>query len=286
MTPFTGLPKERTGYLAPAALAERRAAALTFPPAYPPHDGIGTIESWHGGVRCIELSGEVARATILYLHGGGYRIGLPEGWSGFAGVLAERLSARVVLPDYRLAPEHPFPAALLDAVAVLAALEGSSPLVIAGDSAGGGLAAAATLAARRIGIAVPRAAVLISPWLDLTLSASTFVSNAAHDRFFPRENAAEAADLYLQGHPATDPLASPLFADLAGFPPTLLFAGGEEGLLADATRFAEKLALAGASVEAHLVAGMQHTWMNFFPDLPETAAAFDAIARFVSRASD
>ena len=128
--------------------------------------------------------------------------------------------------------------------------------------------------------------MLISPWLDLTLSASTFVSNAAHDRFFPRENAAEAADLYLQGHPATDPLASPLFADLAGFPPTLLFAGGEEGLLADATRFAEKLALAGASVEAHLVAGMQHTWMNFFPDLPETAAAFDAIARFVSRASD
>ena len=279
------LPPERAGIAAPPSLLQTRAALAAAPPLYPQHPHIRAQASERNGVPCLELAPPDPRRTLLYLHGGGYRLGSCAGWAGFAAMLAERLSARVLLPEYRLAPEHPFPAALHDALAVLESITAESMApIVAGDSAGGGLAVAATLMARRAGLASPPAAVLLSPWLDLTLSADSFATNAGCDRFFPRANAEEAAAQYLQGHPATDPLVSPLFADLRGFPPSLVLAGGAETLLADSTRFAERLAIAGTPVELHVAAGMQHVWPLIFPELPETSDAVSAIARFLERA--
>jgi acetyl esterase/lipase len=213
-------------------------------------------------------------------------VGHPEGWVGFASLLAEQAQARIVLPDYRLAPEHPFPAALNDATAVLTSVtEEHGPPIVAGDSAGGGLAAALVLVARATQLPAPLGTILISPWLDLTQSAETFGSNADCDLFFPLAVAIEAAEQYLQGHSASDPFASPLFADVADFPPSLILAGGDEALLADATRFVGRLALAGRHVEAMFVAEMQHTWPNLFPDLPESMDAIAAMAGFAIRAT-
>lgn len=273
------LPPERCGTAAPEGLARTRAAIDAAPPPWPPHPRIVGRASERGGITCLEFEPAAPRLTIAYLHGGGYRLGRCEGWAGFAAVLAERLSARIILPEYRLAPEHPFPAALHDVLLALDDLSRDGPVIVAGDSAGGGLAVAATLVAAR----PPVAAILLSPWLDLTLAGESFESNASCDRFFPRASAVEAAGQYLQGHPADDPLASPLFADLRGFPPSLVLAGGHETLLDDATCFARRLALSGSCVELHVAAGMQHVWPVVFPDLPETEGAIAAMVRFVGR---
>jgi epsilon-lactone hydrolase len=188
-----------------------------------------------------------------------------------------------VLPNYRLAPEHPFPAALHDAAAVYGALlgRGSGLIVISGDSAGGGLAAALAVAIVRAHIEPPLGLVLFSPWVDLQATAASFATRAESDLLFSRTAAADAAASYLQGVSDREPLASPVFADLAGLPPTLVFAGEEEVLLDDGLAMSAALARAGVTVYAHFVAGMQHVWPTVFPDLHETAVALHAVAEFV-----
>ena len=278
------LPPVRRGVDADAALVQRRADAAEFQKSQPIAAGVTFTDAQLGGVNCLVAEPPARRATILYLHGGGFRMGSARGWAGFASRLAVAAEARIVVADYRLAPEWPFPAALHDAASVYQALvgENAGPLFVGGDSAGGGLAASLAIACR--GHApMPRGLILISPWLDLTLRAETWSTRAATDRFFARESAQVAAEGYLQGHAADDPLASPLLADLAGLPPVLLFAGGAEALLGDATAFAERLASTHVTVEAHLVATMQHVWPVLFPDLPESRAALDAMAAFMRR---
>ncbi len=242
-----------------------------------------------GGVACTVVEPENATRTVLYLHGGGYRLGSPAGWITFASGLAASAAARMVIVDYRLAPEDPFPAALHDAASVYdALLDAGTPagaVVIAGDSAGGGLAAALTLACVPSSRPLPAGVLLISPWVDLSVDASTYSSRAATDQLFSEESAREAADSYLQGFDARDPLASPRFGDVTGFPPTLVFGGGAEVLLDDALRFTARLADAGTSVELHVVAGMQHVWPTIFHDLDESVAAIEAMARFLQRVS-
>jgi acetyl esterase/lipase len=196
------------------------------------------------------------------------------------------IGARATLVDYRLAPEHPFPAAVHDAAAVYDAVRvsGDRPVVVAGDSAGGGLAAALVVAALRSGVATPAALVLLSPWLDVALTGETHTTRAARDQLFPTASSTEAAETYLQGHPARDPLASPLFADVEGFPPTALFAGTEETLLSDSVSFASRLALDGVTVTLHVAAGMQHVWPLLQPDARESDAVFATIGTFVRSA--
>jgi acetyl esterase/lipase len=155
------------------------------------------------------------------------------------------------------------------------------PLFVAGDSAGGGLAIALTVAAGQSRQPLPDGVIVLSPWADLTLRSETFATRAETDQFFPRDSAVEAAESYLQGANPRDPLASPLLADLTGFPKTLIFAGGAETLLGDGLSLCTALVAAGSSVEAHFPAGMQHVWPTLFPDLPESIDAMAAITRFI-----
>ena len=277
------LPAERAAArTAPEDLVARRGAVAQLVTAPQSAGDLAADEVRVGGVDCVVLAPLRPTATVLYFHGGGYRLGSARASTAFGARLARASGARVVLVDYRLAPEHPFPAALHDALAVYGALlDDGGPPVVGGDSAGGGLAAACTLVVARSGAPAATGLVLLSPWVDLTVAASSFTANAGTDQLFSAASAAEAADLYLQGHDPTDPLASPLFGDLGRFPPTQIFAGGDEVLLDDALALGALLARRGVSVETHVVAGMQHVWPTLFPDLPASAEALAAMARFV-----
>lgn len=193
-----------------------------------------------------------ARRAVLYLHGGGYCLGSPATHRIITGHLAVTCAARVFAADYRLAPERPFPAAVEDAVAAYRGLlaEGFAPgaTVIAGDSAGGGLAVAAVLSLRQDGLPKPAALVLFSPWADLTLGA--LGSPPRGEILITKPWLEECARFYLAGHPAADPLASPIGADLHDLPPTLIQVGTDELLLTDSRRL--HAALTAAGVEAML----------------------------------
>jgi acetyl esterase/lipase len=277
------LPPLRTGRAAPDDLVTRRAGitAVTPPTVLPP--GVTSETRDLGGVACVVCSAENPTVDIVYLHGGGYRLGTAEAWASFAGRLAARASARVVVVDYRLAPEDPFPAALHDALAVANAIRGESdlPLFVGGDSAGGGLAMALALALRDSGAPAPAGVIVLSPWVDLTITNASYTSNAEHDQLFSFESASEAAELYLQGHDARDPLASPALADLRDFPPAIVFVSAHEALLDDACALARGLGTAGIAVELHVVPDMPHVWPFMLPAHEASERAFDDIARFV-----
>jgi monoterpene epsilon-lactone hydrolase len=253
-------------------------------PDAPSGPGIEVVAMTLGGVSCVVCQPARPIATLVYFHGGGYRLGSARWSTGFGSRLAAAANARLVLVDYGLAPEDPFPAALHDATAVLDASRSHwpFPIVAGGDSAGGGLATALTVAARQAGVAPPDGLVLLSPWLDLTVSAGSYESRATADLLFSRAQAKEAALLYLQGWDPRDPLVSPIFADLAGFPPVLLFASAAEVLLDDSLTFVERLAHADTRVEVHVVVGAPHVWPTTSPELPESAAALRSIAVFLA----
>lgn len=272
------LPTERPGTPAGPQLLERRAAfaATEVDPAL----GITAGDAEFAGVPCRTVrAGD--RATVLYLHGGGYRMGSPEAYNAYAAKIAVGAEATVVLPRYRLAPENPFPAGLRDAVAVYEALASAAegPIVLAGDSAGAGLAAAVIVAARAGGLHTPEGLMLLSPWLDLRCSSPFY--ETAPDVFFPLATAESAREDYLQGAPASDPLASPLMADHTGFPTTLIQVGGNEALVGDALGLAESLAKANVTCALEVVAGQGHTWPLIYPDHTVSVASIESCVRFV-----
>lgn len=277
-------PGERRGRPAPADLAARRdgmagaIAAGTWRTTPAPE------ETLLDGVRVLRFRppGAAPRGVVLHVHGGGFRQGCPEMIGPYAAALAVRCGVEVVCPAYRLAPEHPFPAGLNDVHAVYRALwrEGAAPLIVSGDSAGGGLAAGLTALAVAEQ-AAPAGLILLSAWLDLTVAAGSYWSNAATDPLFSQESAEAAADLYLQGHAATDPLASPLFAALDGFPPTLVSVGEGEVLADDSRKFHAALRAAGISAELRPVAGMDHVAVTRGLTLPGSPETFEAVAAFV-----
>ncbi|MFV9428595.1 alpha/beta hydrolase fold domain-containing protein [Rhodococcus aetherivorans] len=282
-TVHDALPAERTGTPASPQLLERRAmfAATEIDPAL----GVTAGDAEFAGVPCRTVrAGD--RATILYLHGGGYRMGSPEAYNAYAAKIAAGAEATVVLPRYRLAPENPFPAGLRDALAVYEALtaEAEGPIVLAGDSAGAGLAAAVIVAAKASGLRTPDGLMLLSPWLDLHCSSPFY--ETAPDVFFPLATAESAREDYLQGAPASDPLASPLLADHAGFPPTLIQVGGNEALVGDALGLAESLANANVTCTLEVVAQQGHTWPLIQPDHSASVASIKSCARFVRARAD
>ena len=226
-------------------------------------------------------------AVVLYLHGGGYVIGSPRSRRHLAAAIARAAGTRALLVDYRLAPEHPFPAALEDAVAAYQWLlaQGIAPerVVVAGDSAGGGLTVATLLALRDRGLPRPAGGVCISPWVDLTNSAESYVTRAAVDPIVTRDGIEELAKAYVGGGDRKAPLVSPLYADLRDLPPLLVQVGSDEVLLDDARGLGRRARTADVDVTVEEWPSMIHVWHWFLPMLDEAQHAIDVIGRFVRR---
>jgi len=220
------------------------------------------------------------RPTLLYFHGGGHVVGSPGMERPFIGELVAAARADAFSVDYRLAPRHPFPAALDDAIAVFTALPEPERVVVVGDSAGGNLATALLVRLRDEGLAPPAAAVLFSPWLDLTGTAASITTNVRYD-YLP--DPAPAAAAYLGPTDPTHPYASPLFADPTGLPPLLVLAGGKEIILDDATRFAEKAERAGVDVTLHIEPAMFHVWPALIPNHPTSRRTILLVADWIAR---
>ncbi|MCX7035777.1 MAG: alpha/beta hydrolase [Proteobacteria bacterium] len=211
--------------------------------------------------------GARADKTLLYIHGGAFVIGSPSDYRSLTGELGRAAGVRTVSLDYRLAPEHPFPAAVDDCVAAYRALleAGNKPadIALAGDSAGGGLVISTLVAARDAGLPMPAAALVISPWVDLACTGGTMQSKQAEDPSITREGLQAMAALYLQGKPLSTPLASPLYADLRGLPPLFVQVGSAELLLDDAVRLAGAAGAAGVPVHLSIWPNMPHVWHIF-----------------------
>ena len=223
--------------------------------------------------------------VVLYLHGGGYVIGSPRSHRHLAAAIASAAGTDGLLLDYRLAPEHPFPAALDDAVAAYRWLldQGiaAEHIAVAGDSAGGGLTVATLLALRDARLPRPAAGVCISPWVDLTCSGGSYRSKAGVDPIVRQAGVAEMARAYLGSTDPRSPLASPLFADLRGLPPLLIHVGSDEVLLDDAIGLAERAKAAGVEATLQEWDRMIHVWHWFLPLLDEAHAAVESIGGFV-----
>jgi acetyl esterase/lipase len=224
---------------------------------------------------------------VLYLHGGSYVTGSPALYRNFTWRIAAATRARVLALDYRLAPEHPFPAALDDAFAacrwLLAGEADPRRAAVMGDSAGGGLALALLLKLRDCGHERPAAAVTLSPWTDLALTGASLVRNAKADPMLSIANPRLFAASYLDGADPRHPYASPLYGNPAGLPPTLIHLGSDEILRDDAVRMAEKMRAAGCHVEIEVWPRMPHVWHLFAPVLPEANAAIARVGAFVDR---
>ncbi len=225
--------------------------------------------------------------ALLHLHGGGYMFCTAHTYRPLATHLAAAVDATVFTPDYRLAPEHKFPAQIEDGVSAYRLLlaRGFPParVVVTGDSAGGGLAVATLLRLRELGDPMPACVVLFSPWVDLTATAPSLKTNNGRDPSLVGENVGKGLHLYLGTVARDDPRASPYHADLAGLPPLLIQVGDIEVLLDDATRFAAKASAAGVAVDCRVWKGVPHVWQNFAPVMPEARAAIAEVAAFIKR---
>jgi epsilon-lactone hydrolase len=226
---------------------------------------------------------------ILYLFGGGYVLGSPASRRKTAGHLAAAAGARVLVSNYRLAPEHAFPAALNDALKAFSFLlssgTGAEHSVIVGDSAGGGLAVACGLALRDRGEPLPAAIAALSPWADLTCSGESMNENATRDIECTKSGLLEMARSYLRDHNPRDPLASPVFGSFEGMPPLFSIVGSEEVLLDDSVRLVRAAGLAGCDARLHIVPGMQHVfpiWCGVFPEAGREVTTLGAWIRSVA----
>jgi epsilon-lactone hydrolase len=241
-----------------------------------------------GGVPTAEITidGIQPRHVVLYFHSGVYVLGDAVGAAGLASQVGRRTRARVISVDYRLAPEHPYPAAVDDALAAYQALlhDGTAPsdIAFAGESAGGGLAVATLVNARDHGLPLPAAALVMSPYADLTLAGTTMQTKGEVDLLMSRENLQSRVSDYTAGQDPTLGLISPIFADLSGLPPLIIQAGTYEVLLDDAVRLARQAATADVEVTLDITPRVPHVFQTFYPILDEAAAALDRAGQFLS----
>jgi len=241
-----------------------------------------------GGVPTAEITvdGIEPRHVVLYFHGGVYVMGDAFLAADLASQVGRRASAKVISVGYRLAPEHPYPAAVDDALAAYEALlqGGTAPsgIAFAGESAGGGLAIATMVNARDHGLPLPAAAFVMSPYADLTLSGETMETKREADPLLsPQALQARVPD-YTSGHDAALGLISPIFAELSGLPPLIIQAGTHEVLLDDAIRLARQAATADVEVTLDITPGVPHVFQAYHPILDEAAAALDRAGRLLS----
>jgi acetyl esterase/lipase len=227
-----------------------------------------------------------AERAILFLHGGGYCQGSTVSHRGLAASLSRACNARVLLLDYRLAPEDRFPAPVEDALAAYRWLLDSgfdaARICVAGDSAGGGLAVSTLVSIREAGLPAPAAGVCLSPWVDMEALGDSMATNAENDPMISREGILDFARTYLNGAALRSPLAAPLYADLTGLPPLLIQVGSAETLLDDSIRLAALANQADLDVTLEVWDGMPHVWHMFAPKLPEGTKAVERIAEFLN----
>ena len=262
-------------------LATRRARLAAFASAAPaPPEAI--VEDRIAGVRVLRIAAPGARGRIVYLHGGAYVLGSADTHARLAAACARASDAEAIAVDYRLAPEHPYPAAVDDAWAVWRALSAEDvPTALVGDSAGGGLVLALAVRLRDAGARMPLALAVTSPWVDLTLTAASLTERDAAEVMLSRRGLALDADRYRADMPADDPLVSPMLADLAGLPPVFIQVGTEEILYDDGATLATLLEAAGVPVRLQVWQGMAHAWAAFGEAVPEAAASVAQFGDFV-----
>lgn len=274
----------------PAGLAERRqrldalgqAYALAPDVSVTPVDANGVPAEWTS-----TPTADVSR-VILFLHGGGYVSGSIASHRHLVAEAGRAAGARTLALDYRRAPEHPFPAAVDDAMAgyrfLLSTGVAPSRICIAGDSAGGGMTLASLVTIRDAGLTLPGCAWCISPWVDLECIGASMASKSAADPMIQRDYLREIGGMYLNGADPRSPLAAPLHAEFAGLPPMLIQVGTAETLLDDAVRLAGRAAEADVRVTLETWPGMIHVWHLFHPQLAEGRRAIAAAGRFIRAA--
>ena len=249
-------------------------------------DGVTFTDVDAGGVPAIWAVPDDASATrgVVYLHGGGFMLGAPEFYKALTGHLAKELGCRVLNVDYRLAPEHQFPAALDDSVAayrwmLTQGVEAAGSAIV-GDSAGGGLTLSSLMQLRDDGGPLPAAAIAISPLADLEATGDSMTTNAANDVLIQQASTLGMGMMYA-GEDVTNPLASPLLGDYAGLPPIAFVVGSEETLLDDSTRCAAAAEAAGVDTTLDVVAEMQHDFVLGVGNVPESDAALQRMVSFL-----
>lgn len=253
----------------------------------PPSAQINAVAANEVRGEWVTVRDTAAQHTIYFLHGGGYILGSPELYRPFTATLAKAAQAKVFALAYRLAPEHRFPAAVDDAVAgyrwLLAQGVHPANLLLVGDSAGGGLTLATLVRLRAEGVPLPAAAVLFSPWTDLAGTGKSLQANEVTDALFYADTLKWYAPAYLGKTSALEALASPLYADLQGLPPLLLFVSKSECLLDDSLRLAAKARAAGVSMDVQAWDGLPHVWPVLVTLLPEARAALQLTVQFMQR---
>jgi epsilon-lactone hydrolase len=274
----------------PAGLdvSEQRRLLKELTSAQPLPAGVTVTAAALGGVPTAEitLDGIEPRHVVLYFHGGVYVLGDAFQSAGLAAQVGRRTRATVISVDYRLAPEHPYPAAVDDALAAYQALlhTGTAPsdIAFAGESAGGGLAVATLVNAHDHGLPLPAAAFVMSPYADLTLAGATMDTKREVDVLMSRDNLQSRITDYTAGQDAALGLISPVFADLSGLPPLIIQAGSHEVLLDDAVRLARQAATADVQVTLDITPGVPHVFQGFYPILDEAAAALDRAGQLLT----
>jgi epsilon-lactone hydrolase len=278
---------KRRGHTTVAAARQGILAAARWTPR--PAAGTEVLPVDAGGVPGEFITTPASRPDrdVLFLHGGGYVTGSGALYRHFTWRIAMAARARVLAIDYRLAPEHPFPAALDDALAayrwLVAGRAVPRRIAVMGDSAGGGLALALLLRLRDGGHELPAAAIALSPWTDLALTGASFSFNEKSDPMLSTADARLFADCYLAGADPRNPYASPLYGNPAGLPPTLIHVGSDEILHDDAVRMAQILRAAGCRAEIEVWPRMPHVWHLFAPALPEARQAIANIGAFADQ---
>jgi acetyl esterase/lipase len=283
--------EKRTAVEKPLAQSRREWEAHSALIALPRGAHFSPVDA--GGVACewMDMPRGANDRVLLFLHGGGYNAGSPRTHRKLAANLARFANVRVLQPDYRLAPEYPYPAALKDVLMAYRWLIGPGgrrpeEIVIGGDSAGGGLALSMLLTLREAGAPLPRAAVLLSPWTDLTASSPSYAKLRKRDPSITQDELRDAGLMYAGRRNPADPMMSPLFADLRGLPPLLIHVGGDEIMLDDSRLLAERATAGGVEVTYKMWPGLWHTFQHESPEVPEATQALVEIADFIRRRLD
>jgi len=269
-------------------LNEQRRLLRELTSAQPLPADVTVTEAELGGVPTAEITidGIESRRVVLYFHGGVYVLGGAAQAANLASQVGRQTDAKVISVDYRLAPEHPYPAAVDDALAAYEALlhngTAASDIVLAGESAGGGLAIATLVNARDHGLPLPAAAFVMSPYADLTLAGATMETKREVDVLMSPDNLKARVSDYASGQDAALGLISPIFADLSGLPPLIIQVGSHEVLLDDAVRLAQSAAATDVEVTLDITPRVPHVFQTFYPILDEAAAALERAGQLLS----